>query len=180
MENIALRADARRNREFVMRAADELFATEGLGVSVQAIAQRAGVGVGTVGRHFATKDDLFSAVVEAGIGRLIELGDELAVTKSPGEAFFDYFTATIRAGARNKAFAETMAETAAKPSGLSEHAGVQKLCDQLERMLTSAQSAGAVRANLSLEDVETLMAACMTRESSLEPVMAAVAAGLRA
>ena len=58
-----LRADARRNVQRVLEAAEEIFATQGLAVPIDAIAARAGVGIGTVYRHFPTKEALFKAVV---------------------------------------------------------------------------------------------------------------------
>jgi AcrR family transcriptional regulator len=175
-----LRADAVRNRERVLQAATELFAKDGLSVSIQEIARHAGVGVGTVGRHFATKDDLFDAILSDGIAKLISYGDELVATRSPGDAFFDYFTATIHAGAVNRGLAERLGQAAVPGTDFKTRVGVDLLCDQLDSILKDAQAAGAVRTQLSLEDVETLMAACMTRQDSLQPVMDAVAAGLRA
>ncbi|MFC7660235.1 TetR/AcrR family transcriptional regulator [Pseudonocardia benzenivorans] len=66
-----LRADARRNREKVLRAAQEAFAEHGMGVPLDEIAGRAGVGPGTVYRHFPTKEALFEAVVAARMQDLI-------------------------------------------------------------------------------------------------------------
>ena len=176
----AMRSDAVRNRALVLESASELFAKEGMSVSIQEIARHAGVGVGTVGRHFATKDDLFDAILADGVARLIDLGEELVESLDPGEAFFEYFTATIRAGATNRGLAQRLAQVAGDPKDLSKFIGVDLLCDQLEKILKAAQAVGAVRADLSLEDVETLMAACMSRQNSLQPMMNAVAAGLRA
>ena len=67
-----LRADARRNRELVLEAARELFGTEGLSVPIDEIAARAGVGAGTVHRHFPTKEGLVAAVVVSRMDQLVE------------------------------------------------------------------------------------------------------------
>ena len=66
-----LRADAARNRARVLETAYETFAAEGLSVPIDEIARRAGVGAGTVYRHFPTKEDLFRAVVDSRIRRII-------------------------------------------------------------------------------------------------------------
>ena len=67
-----LRADAARNRARVLEVAYETFAAEGLSVPIDEIARRAGVGAGTVYRHFPTKEDLFRAVVESRLRRVID------------------------------------------------------------------------------------------------------------
>ena len=84
-----LRADARRNRARVLDVAREVFAAEGLTVPIDEIARRAGLGIGTVYRHFPTKEALFEAIVLDRIERLTALA-ESAPGADPGEAFFDF------------------------------------------------------------------------------------------
>ena len=86
----ALRADARRNRARVLEAAAHLFATEGLSVPVQQIAQHAGVGTGTVSRHFPTKESLFEAILAHRMGDLVNYADHLSNTQPAGAAFFSF------------------------------------------------------------------------------------------
>ena len=69
-----LRADAARNRARVLEVAYETFAADGLAVPIDEIARRAGVGAGTVYRHFPTKEDLYKAVVEDRIGNIVDEG----------------------------------------------------------------------------------------------------------
>src|SRR4051794_35820186 len=85
-----LRADAARNRARVLEVAYETFAAEGLGVPIDEIARRAGVGAGTVYRHFATKEELYSAVVEDRLRRIIDDGRELLANEEPGQALFTF------------------------------------------------------------------------------------------
>ena len=85
-----LRADARRNRELILAAADAAFAEEGLGVPVDEIARRAGVGAGTLYRHFPTKEALFEAVLVAHMDRLACYGQELAGSDQPDQALFEF------------------------------------------------------------------------------------------
>ena len=86
-----LRADARRNRARVLAVAAEIFAAEGLSVPVHEIARRAGVGTGTVSRHFPSKEDLFAAILLERMEYLTRQADELAATRGAGEAFFAFF-----------------------------------------------------------------------------------------
>ncbi|WP_156670863.1 helix-turn-helix domain-containing protein, partial [Mycobacterium sp. E136] len=83
-----LRADALRNRARVLEVAYDAFATDGLSVPIDEIARRAGVGAGTVYRHFPTKVDLYRAVVENRIDSLVAEGRALTEGVPPGEALF--------------------------------------------------------------------------------------------
>ena len=97
-----LRADARRNRERVLRTAQQLFATEGLGVSLDEIARRAGVGPGTVHRHFPAKEALYLAVATDMLEQLVAEADVLATTDDPA-ALFTLLARMMAAGAGNVA-----------------------------------------------------------------------------
>src|ERR1700747_1883099 len=90
-----LRADAARNRARVLETAFETFAAEGLAVPIDEIARRAGVGAGTVYRHFPTKEDLFRAVVDSRIRHLIEEGHALLDDLGPGEALFAFLRSMV-------------------------------------------------------------------------------------
>ena len=85
-----LRADARRNRERVLDAARTAFAADGLSVSLDEIARRAGVGPGTLYRHFPTKEALIEAVVQDRLCRLAAEGAALRDSRDPGAAFFEF------------------------------------------------------------------------------------------
>ncbi|MGD0556151.1 MAG: helix-turn-helix domain-containing protein [Streptosporangiaceae bacterium] len=85
-----LRADARRNRDRVLDAARTAFAAEGLTVSLDELAKRAGVGPGTLYRHFPTKESLFEAVMHDRLGRLADEGAALENAADPGAAFFAF------------------------------------------------------------------------------------------
>ena len=84
-----LRADAQRNRRRILEAAEQTFATEGISVPVDVVADRAGVGVGTLYRHFPTKEALFEAIV---LDKLDDLEAAASVDESvdPTEAFFSF------------------------------------------------------------------------------------------
>ena len=72
-ESRPMRADAVKNRQRILEAAEAIFATEGLSVPIDTVAERAGVGVGTLYRHFPTKEALFEAIVMARLEFLLEI-----------------------------------------------------------------------------------------------------------
>src|SRR2546430_12455978 len=88
-----LRADAARNRARVLEVAYDAFAAEGLAVPIDEIARRAGVGAGTVYRHFPAKEDLFRAVMIDRMERIVAEGRKLHQSGEPGEALFEFLRA---------------------------------------------------------------------------------------
>lgn len=175
-----LRADARRNRELIVAAAAQAFAVDGLGVSVAQVARRAGVGTGTVSRHFPTKEELFTAVLRQRFEALVATAEGLAAGAEPGPAFFAFFAAVVRAGSDDRGLAERLAAASGDPKTLEKRVGADVLCDRLGELLHRAQQAGAVRADVALADVEALMVACMSRHEGPSAILAAVIDGLRA
>ncbi|TDT98646.1 TetR family transcriptional regulator [Streptomyces sp. 846.5] len=159
------RADARRNRARVLEVAAEVFATEGLSVPVHEIARRAGVGTGTVSRHFPTKQELFAAILLQRLDQLTRQAEALAEEQEPGAAFFTCFATLIREGAANRGLAEALAgagydlESAAVSAGYDVTGG-------LSTLLARAQEAGAVRPDVDYADVKALMTGCLTRTGS--------------
>ncbi len=85
-----LRADARRNLERVLDAAEQAFGASGPDTSIDEIARLAGVGHGTVFRRFPTKDDLMYAVIERHVAQMCAIADEALASDDPGAAFFDF------------------------------------------------------------------------------------------
>jgi AcrR family transcriptional regulator len=180
----ALRADAQRNRARVLEVAAEVFATEGLSVPVHEIARRAGVGTGTVSRHFPTKEELFAAILLDRMERLTAEADEVAGTHDAGPAFFTFFDILVREGAAHRGLAEALAgagydiETAAVGAGYD-------VSGRLAAMLVRAQQAGAVRADVTHPDVKALMAGCHTRvadgadDAALSRLITVICDGLR-
>jgi len=158
-----LRADARRNRARVLDVAERTFAAKGLAVSIDEIAQLAGVGVGTIYRHFPTKETLFGAIVVDRIQRLVDEARGLAGAADPGEAFFGFFTHLVEEALLNKALYEA----------LSEAAGVETVIGQLGEQLVAAQGvllaraqrAGAIRKDVDVGDLKALVAGCLAMES---------------
>ncbi|MDX1892826.1 TetR/AcrR family transcriptional regulator [Mycolicibacterium sp. 050158] len=86
----ALRADARRNRDAILRAARTIFETDGIFAPIDGIACAAGVGNATLYRNFPTRDDLLAAVIEDGVAELLEQSAALESELDPGEALREW------------------------------------------------------------------------------------------
>jgi len=151
-----LRADARRNRSRVLEAARAAFAAEGSDASLDEIARRAGVGAGTVYRHFPTKEALFEAVVLDRIGELIEEARALSDDPDPGRAFSSFVELLACEGALKRDLVETLSS-----DGIRLHLGeapiVRGLIDVLGELLARAQHSGAVRMDIGVNDVMALV-----------------------
>ncbi|HEX3285005.1 MAG TPA: helix-turn-helix domain-containing protein [Mycobacterium sp.] len=152
-----LRADAARNRARVLEVAYETFAAEGLGVAIDEIARRAGVGAGTVYRHFPTKEDLYKAVIEDRLNRIVDDGRALLASVDPGDALFAFLRSMVlQWGATDRGLAEALAGLGvdvkeAVPDGEDAFLGL------LGDLLRAAQKAGTVRRDLDVRDVKALM-----------------------
>jgi AcrR family transcriptional regulator len=151
-----LRADARRNRDRVLDAARAAFGAEGSEVSLDEIARRAGVGAGTVYRHFATKEALFEAVVFDRIGELVEEARSLLDDPDPGRAFSSFVERLGREGARKRDLVEALAYDGIHLQ-LGEAPILRALTDVLAELLLRAQRAGAVRSDIGVDDVVALL-----------------------
>lgn len=177
-----LRADARRNRARIMEVAVEVFATEGLAVPIDEIARRAGVGAGTVYRHFPTKESLVEAIVRDSVERLIEGARSLVAADDAGAAFFGFFSSAVEAGLENRALGDAIAA-----AGFDREALVEKeLLGAIGKLLRRAQRAGAVRGDVDAADVKALVLGCLAMErcrgegDAPRRLVAVVCDGLRA
>jgi AcrR family transcriptional regulator len=152
-----LRADARRNRERVLRTAQQTFAADGLGVSLDEIARRAGVGPGTVHRHFPAKEALYLAVAIDQLEQLAAQAKALAAAGDPATALFTQLTAMMTSGAENVAVKSALAAAefdlrTAAPDVAAD------LTRQVAELLDRAQAARAVRGDVTAEEVMALVA----------------------
>jgi AcrR family transcriptional regulator len=177
------RADARRNRARLLEVAHEVFAAEGLSVPIDEIARRAGVGPGTIYRHFATKEALFQAVMQSRVEALVAIARTLRGADDAGAAFFDFFTTMIEEATGNKALAECVA-TEGLEFELGDGAAPHELELAIDELLRRAQQSGAVRADVGSRDIKALLIGCMATEAyglgdSNERMIAVVRDGLR-
>ncbi|MFI5910429.1 TetR/AcrR family transcriptional regulator [Dactylosporangium sp. NPDC051541] len=150
-----LRADAARNRRLLLAAAADEFAERGLEASIADIARRAGIGKGTVFRHFATKEDLIAAIVLDRVEVLIEAGHDLAAAADPGAALREFMT--VAAEQRQQRDLSFLHEANA---GREEVSRVQtRLRETIDALVDRARDQGAVRADVTGTDVFLLMCA---------------------
>jgi AcrR family transcriptional regulator len=154
-----LRADARRNRTRVLDAAEAVFAENGPSASTEQVARRAGVAIGTVFRHFPTKEDLIRAVFADRVQRLVDKADALSTADDPAAAFFAFFTHLTELSATKYAFADALATAGVDVNavGRTHPQVVQQLHGAIDTLLTRAQRAGAVRTDVHLPEVLTVI-----------------------
>jgi AcrR family transcriptional regulator len=150
-----MRADARRNREAVIAAAKKLFADRGLEAQMPDVARVAKVGVGTVYRHFPTKDELISALVGERFQRLAESARESLEMDDPWEGLCGFIRFAVQIQADDRGLCEVMRSRAEVMDAAARAAGLPELCDRLVRR---AQDAGSLRRDLEWEDIP--MIAC--------------------
>lgn len=152
-----LRADALRNRARVLAAAEEVFAVQGTAASTEEVARKAGVGIGTVFRHFPTKESLLEAVLVTLLERLAGEAEELRSAADPGRAFFGFFARVVAQAATKHAVTEALAEAGVDAREATGRAG-PGLRAALGVLLERAQQAGAVRADVGAAEVMALLA----------------------
>jgi AcrR family transcriptional regulator len=146
----ALRADARRNREAIIAAAKKLFADEGLDAQMPDIAKQAGVGVGTVYRHFPTKDDLIAALAAEKHQRLAEKAREGLANEDPWEGLCEFIRFAARFQAEDRGLCEVVGSRPEVMEPSVQAAGLDKLADQLVKR---AQRSGDLRKDLEWQDM---------------------------
>ena len=160
-----LRADAARNRARVLEVAYETFAAEGLSVPIDEIARRAGVGAGTVYRHFPTKEALFAAVIQDRMQRLIDDGYSLLESDGPGEALFTFLRSVVlQWGATNRGLADALAGFGIDIASAAPDAEEAFLA-LLGELLRAAQEAGTARKDLDAREVKTILVGCLAMEA---------------
>jgi AcrR family transcriptional regulator len=151
----ALRADAERNRRRLLDAAQELFRERGLDVGVAEIAQRAGVGRGTLFRNFPTKQDLIAAIVIDRMAEATEYGRKLLDAPDAGEALFGFLEEVVGRQQLDRCLFEAVADAfLANQEIRAAHA---EIVGGLEELLTRAKEAGAVRSDVGAMDVLMLV-----------------------
>ncbi|SEH10422.1 TetR/AcrR family transcriptional regulator [Thermoleophilum album] len=151
MTKITLRADAARNREALIEAAAKAFAEQGLDVPVEEIARRAGVGVGTVYRHFGGKEQLIDAILDQRIGEMAALAEKALAEDDPWQGIVTFVVEGFEMQARDRALKEVL--LCASRGGERIAAARERLAPLLRAIVTRAQQAGAVRSDLEPTDL---------------------------
>jgi AcrR family transcriptional regulator len=155
MPDKPLRADARRNREAVVAAAREVFAEQGREAQMDDVARRAKVGVGTVYRHFPTKEALIEALAVDSFAKLAAIGREALDAEDPWQGFVDVLWRGGEVMAGDRALTEVVMSTpGAMEAGAHASGEVVAVMDQVIRR---AQDAGALRPDVITDDIGMLM-----------------------
>jgi len=178
------RADARRNRRKVLDAARKAFAEDGLDVRVEKVARRAGVGVGTVYRHFPTKEDLLQALADDRFAGLAEAARTALDDPDAWNGFSEFMRYSAEVMAGDRALSEAMDQ---RPELCGQAAEDVKLLEIVGELIERAQAEGALRLDVVPEDVPSLICGLgrATRETEGRPSMswerylAIILAGLR-
>jgi AcrR family transcriptional regulator len=150
-----LRADARRNREKVLAAARAVFSENGRDAQMDDVARRAGVGVGTVYRHFPTKEALIEALMVDSFQAIAAKAEAALELEDPWEAF----TCVLWRGAEILAADRALSEVFASIPGAMEQAmpTVEGLQESVGRIMGRAQAAGVLRDDVVVDDIPMIM-----------------------
>jgi AcrR family transcriptional regulator len=150
------RADARRNRERIVAAARAAFAEQGIEAQMDDIAGRAGVGVGTVYRHFPTKDALVGALAAQHFEAIAELGESaLSGPGAPGVRLEAFLWESARRMGADAALAEIMAE---RPQAMGDAASEQaRLGAAVDALVAAGVASGELRPDATGADIPTIM-----------------------
>jgi AcrR family transcriptional regulator len=146
------RADSIRNRERVLAAARAVFASSGAAGSLEAVARHAGVGVGTLYRHFPTRQSLFEAVYRREVEQLVELAAQLGAELPPLEALRRWMHANVEFVATKKGMSAALAVVVHASSDLTTYS-MGRLSAALQPLLSRAAAADAIRDDVSAEDI---------------------------
>jgi AcrR family transcriptional regulator len=146
------RADAIRNRERVLEAAKAVFSAGGPDASLEAVARTAGVGIGTLYRHFPTREALFEAVYRREVQQLADLAEQLKQEAKPVDALRHWMRSNVKFVATKKGMSAALALAAYKNSELFSYS-FERLTQAVGELLDRAIAAGEIRDDISPEDL---------------------------
>jgi AcrR family transcriptional regulator len=147
-----LRADKVRNRERVLEAAKAVFSAGGPDASLEAVARRAGVGIGTLYRHFPTREALFEAVYRREVQQLGELAEQLKSEAAPVEALRRWLRSNVEFVVTKKGMSAALALAVHGSSELSAYT-FDRLTKAVGALLDRAVAAGEIRSDIGPEDL---------------------------
>jgi len=148
-----LRADAKRNQDLLVAAAKAAFSEHGANASLEDVAKRAGVGIGTLYRNFPTRDDLIACVLSAGNAAIVARATELLTCPRPAEALAEWLRALVDHVATYRGLIGTVAASFVAESGTSLCATCDAIQEAGARLLARAQKAGEIRPDAQIREV---------------------------
>lgn len=178
----AQRADARRNQEKLVEAARQVFAKYGGDASMDAIAKQAGVGVGTLYRHFPKRVDIVEALYRSDVDVLVEAAESAEQVTDAWAALVGWLEGYVRYSMSKKTLLNELHEAFAKDPQL-KLGSRERIVAALASVLSRAQAAGAARDDVDANDVMTLIGSMCMSVTLTEPqarrLLAMVLDGLR-
>jgi AcrR family transcriptional regulator len=149
-----MRADAQRNRQRILQAAEAVFAEHGPRASTEEVAQRAGVAIGTVFRHFPTKAELLRALMKRLLQQLTDEAGALVEQGDPNTALLEFFTRLVERTTANRSVVGLLASEGIE----APIAGaLDSLTDVVQQLLQRGQHVGAIRAEVNVDEVMALL-----------------------
>jgi AcrR family transcriptional regulator len=163
----APRADACRNRDRLLEVASAAFARDGVEASLERIARDAGVGIGTLYRHFPNRDALMEAVYRHNLDQLIADADELSANKPPVEALEEFMQRFVAYVATKKGLAMHLKTVLSADSDLFT-SSQERMSATVTRLVTAAAESGGIRSDVDAGDLmRALAGVCMTSDMSV-------------
>lgn len=153
-----MRADAQRNHDKILAAAEEIFALDGVAVPIDIVAERAGVGVGTLYRHFPTKESLYEAIVTTRIAGLLTTADMFIDTRhsDPGVALYSFLREFARQASEKQDLFEALEQNGVDiKTRFSAH--IDELVEKIDVLRQRAADAGAIRRDVETSDIMNLV-----------------------
>ena len=147
------RADAVRNRDRLLESAKAVFSAGGPEASLEAVARHAGVGIGTLYRHFPTRETLFEAVYRREVEHLADLAEQLKAEASPADALRRWLRSLVEFIATKKGMAAALALATHKPTELNAYS-FTRLTTSVAGLLDRAVAAGEIRADVTPADIQ--------------------------
>ena len=162
-----MRADARRNYESLVAAAREVFARDGGGASMEAIAREAGVGVGTLYRHFPKRIDVVEAVYRTDVDTLVETAEQVVSELEPWPAVVAFLEAFVRYAQGKRTFLNELREAFDKNPDLRLDM-LERVQGAMQLVVGRAQDAGVIRTDVSGPDLMQLVGPMCTNATLSE------------
>lgn len=146
------RSDARRNRGVLLAAATSVFAEQGAGAALEEVARRAGVGIGTLYRHFPTRQALLEEAMRDGLDQLTRRAEELEAAPGAGRALTEWLRSLVTQTTAFQGLGASVMVTMLT-EGTDLYSACHAMRDAAARLLRRAQEAGEVRDDVELTEL---------------------------
>jgi AcrR family transcriptional regulator len=149
------RRDARRNRDKLVEAGREVFAERGAAATLEEVARRAGVGIGTLYRHFPTREALVETIYEEHIGRVLAAAERASASNDPWNGLVDFLEHVLEAQARNLPLRDVFLRHPVGDGRIADQR--RRLASLLERLIVRARDQGTLRGDFTFGDLSFVL-----------------------